>query len=101
MLAALASGAFPGGLAPRRLTSERSAYAKRHGGRGPLWDAKGPPVDFLCVDGGLMNNEPLELARRHLAGADQLNPRGGEAAHRAVVMIDPFPNDAAFVDPYE
>jgi predicted acylesterase/phospholipase RssA len=93
--AALASGAFPVGLAPRRLTNERAAYAARHG-RAPLWKEDGKPVEFLCVDGGLMDNEPLELARRQLAGTGQVNPRGGEEAHRAVVMIDPFPNEAAF-----
>jgi predicted acylesterase/phospholipase RssA len=98
--AALASGAFPGGLAPRRLTNERAAYAKRHG-RGPLWDGAGKPVEFLSVDGGLMDNEPLELVRRLLCGTDPINPREGELAHRGVVMIDPFPNDAVFVDPRE
>ncbi len=93
--AALASGAFPVGLAPRRLSNERACYAARHG-RAPLWDVGGKPVEFLCVDGGLMDNEPLELARRQLAGDDAINPRGGEEAHRGVVMIDPFPNETAF-----
>ena len=51
------------------------------------------PFQFLCVDGGLMDNEPLELTRRCLSGgADQRTPREGEKAHRAVIMIDPFPN---------
>lgn len=98
--AALASGAFPGGLAPRRLTKERAAYAERYG-RGPLWDGAGAAVEFLSVDGGLMDNEPLELARRLLCGTEAINPRDGELAHRGVVMIDPFPNDAVFVDPRE
>lgn len=93
--AALASGAFPIGLAPRQLSNERACYAARHG-RAPLWDAGGKPVEFLCVDGGLMDNEPLELARRQVAGADAINPRGGEEAHRGVVMIDPFPNEVTF-----
>lgn len=93
--AALASGAFPIGLAPRPLTAERAAYAARYG-RPPLWKTDGPPVEFLCVDGGLMDNEPLELARRQIAGAERINPRGGEEAHRGVVMIDPFPNQASF-----
>src|SRR3546814_13401035 len=46
-------------------------------------------------------NEPLELVRRLLCGTEPINPRDGELAHRGVVMIDPFPNDAVFVDPRE
>jgi hypothetical protein len=47
--------------------------------------------NYWNVDGGLMNNEPLELVRRVLAGNGR-NARKGEEADRAVVMIDPFPN---------
>lgn len=99
---ALASGAFPIGLQPRHLRRPASQYAERFdvpvGARFPA----GFPdeYDFLCVDGGLMNNEPLELARRHLAGRDGHNPREGDEAHRAVVMIDPFPNRPAFAATY-
>jgi len=100
VMAALASGAFPGGLAPRLLDRERGDYAGRHG-RAPLWNETGPALEFLCVDGGLMDNEPLELARKHLANADRANPRPGYEAHRAVVMIDPFPNEPAFSEKYE
>jgi hypothetical protein len=39
-----------------------------------------------------MDNEPLELARRELAGEDGFNPREAANAHRATVMIDPFPS---------
>jgi len=66
---------------------------------GPL-----PPnyqYDFLCVDGGVMDNEPLELARRLLAGANAHNPREGDKSTKAVVLIDPFPGDAAFGPQYE
>lgn len=48
--------------------------------------------DFVCVDGGSMNNEPLELARRILAAGDCRNPREGDKACRGLIMIDPFPD---------
>lgn len=115
--AALASGAFPIGLAPRPLTRQAGDYARRRwpipnaeGERWcrlfqpipPYWDLEDDaPYDFLCVDGGLMNNEPLELARRTLAGADRSNPRAAERATRAVLMIDPFPNVAPFTLEYD
>jgi hypothetical protein len=43
------------------------------------------------VDGGAMDNEPLELARTVLSGAFGRNPREGHKAIRATVMVDPFP----------
>ena len=131
---ALASGAFPLGLAPQPLIRKAIDYDGR------LWpiaeskplttepDPDGTPApachcsklrpivplwpdgirladpdptktgadpsyeyDYWNVDGGLMNNEPLELVRRVLADGGR-NPRDGEEADRAVVMIDPFPN---------
>jgi hypothetical protein len=100
--AALASGAFPVGLRSRVLKRPLGQYAQRldFDGKASLPGDPASEYSFLCVDGGLMNNEPLELARRYLAG-DKRNPRPGEKAHRAVIMIDPFPNKAAFPDPYE
>jgi hypothetical protein len=47
--------------------------------------------DYLCVDGGVMNNEPFDLARRHMAGFGASNPRGAETVERSLLMIDPFP----------
>lgn len=92
--AALASGAFPGGLAPLVLQRPWGDYDSRHK-RKPLWTAGDGAYSFLCVDGGLMNNEPLELARQYLAGGlDEKNPREGAQARRGLVMIDPFPNIA-------
>jgi hypothetical protein len=51
---------------------------------------------FKCVDGGVMNNEPLELARQCLAGEGARNPREGDKADAAVILIDPFPSDEEF-----
>jgi len=94
---ALATGAFPVGLSPQILKRKTRDYFGRAEMRDPaMGDGAPEDYDFVCVDGGLMNNEPLEQARRHLAGADGRNPRPGEAAKRAVIMIDPFPNQISF-----
>jgi len=112
--AALASGAFPLGLPARRLELPWDYYRRRRWAVAePLPDGAGslslamrpiapseeaPNVEeglfkFLCVDGGVINNEPFELVRRRLAGGPGLrNPREAEEADRAVVMIDPFPD---------
>ena len=52
------------------------------------------PYPFDAVDGGMVNNEPVDLARRVL-GLDLYNPdtRKGEAA---VLLVDPFPNTGVF-----
>jgi hypothetical protein len=127
-MAALATGAFPVGLAPRALAyafsgSESDVYRMRRwpiptGGKkdengncqcveykqiAPYWPSRpNPPprYDFLCVDGGLMNNEPLELAREILAGAGGFNPRDAESARRAVILVDPFPGGDSGVEAY-
>ena len=50
---------------------------------------------FISTDGGVINNEPLELARRYLAGgAGKTNDPNGDKARRAVVLVAPFPNFA-------
>lgn len=113
---ALASGAFPVGLKPRALRRVAGHYNRREwlvpratadGGGfhlteiAPGWTLDdGADYAFLTVDGGVMNNEPLELARQALAGAEGRNPRGAKEAHRAVVMIDPFPNPVLFDPDY-
>jgi hypothetical protein len=128
-MAALATGAFPVGLAPRTLgydfpSAKDDVYGLRRwpiptGGAKdqygdcrcvdyqsipPNWPgAPNPPprYDFLCVDGGLMNNEPLELARQVLAGAGGYNPRGPNSARRAVILIDPFPGGESVAEAYQ
>ena len=110
--AALATGAFPGGLAPRLLSRSSSTYQERtwpipqpeHASGSPCVQMKQIPpswpgssgdepfeYEYLCVDGGVMNNEPFELARRHLAGGSAANPRAAKHVARTVLMIDPFP----------
>lgn len=118
---AIATGAFPVGLAPRVLShvfangNAGNPYATR------LWDVSADPAavphqckmsqaipthfghlpnnyhyDFVCVDGGVMNNEPLELARKVLASGGGRNARDGDKADRAMILIDPFPSDEGF-----
>lgn len=114
--ATLATGAFPIALRPRTLARPTEDYAFRAAlhPRSRLLEALtvGEPLDPLpawareclpdwtdatagavrvpCVDGGAMDNEPLELVRRALAGWNGANPRKGDLANRAVVLVDPF-----------
>jgi len=108
-LAAVASGALPLALAARVIDRDARDYDKRRwalsapGARSedcsvwkkipPDW-VGGAPADysFLAVDGGVMNNEPVEYARREIAGAGRRNERSGYKANRAIVLIDPFPD---------
>jgi hypothetical protein len=112
----LGTGAFPVALRPRVIRRPRADYEFRGllhprsplAGQtppavGPLpvwaaecrpdWEAGDPdPYRMLCVDGGAMDNEPLELVRRALAGWNGRNPRAGHEADRAVILVDPFAN---------
>ncbi|MGA8989472.1 MAG: patatin [Rhodoplanes sp.] len=103
--AALATGAFPIGLMPRKLDRETSDY--RFSDRVVFEDLNGAthvvePDDsidgeqdypFVAVDGGVIDNEPFEITRRHLSGAAaRHNERAGKYATKAVVLVDPFPN---------
>lgn len=45
---------------------------------------------FLAADGGVFNNEPIELCRTELAGVLGRNDRNGDQAKRAILLIDPF-----------
>lgn len=113
--AALATGAFPIGLAPRAVDRAFTDYrtvdqvgSDRLDPEGNLVFVPTPPVDrppgrperhrFVAVDGGVIDNEPLELARRFLARQEAKNPanRNGVETKYAVVLIDPFPNRAAW-----
>lgn len=114
--ATLGTGAFPAALRPRVIRRPRDDYAFRallHP-RSRLAEEIDPTVDplpvwarecmpdwdegaaeeyrMLCVDGGAMDNEPIELVRRALAGWNGRNPRAGREADRAVILVDPFAN---------
>src|SRR5512134_4036824 len=107
--AALATSAFPGGL-PARAFANMPAFYQASPWCEPAGDASsatkpvinldvpcapGTPYEFWCVDGGLINNEPVEFARIALAGGrDVHNARDPRQCDRAVLMIDPLPDDA-------
>lgn len=65
----------------------------------PAWVDTSPTYTFLSVDGGMLNNEPVTLARRHLADYGGRNERKKEKAHRAVVHVDPFSDQMPYEAP--
>ena len=117
---ALATGAFPVGLRPRLIERESAGWyrnaecvgyedwRRRQGAFIPIPPdssfGDGAPYRFVAVDGGTINNEPLELARRYLAEPDPGHPHNvqdGVKAVRAVVLVAPFPNYRAAPPPDE
>jgi len=110
---ALGTAAFPAGFVPRALERPLGQYAYRvvgvpgHGGDArmewlrPDWDALAGPggldpvYRFPVVDGGTIDNEPIELTRTALAGVLGRNPRNGLEARRAIVLVDPFADPTA------
>jgi predicted acylesterase/phospholipase RssA len=102
--AALATVAFPFLFEQRRIGRPNTDYDYRfayyESPDAPVYAAGFPGarrehMSFEALDGGVMNNEPFELAHDALAGTRGQNPRAGKDAKRAVILIDPF------VDPME
>jgi hypothetical protein len=62
----------------------------------PKWDTltAGEPdpnrVNFVSVDGGTVNNDPIDIVRTALAGWNGRNSRDGSKADRAVILVAPF-----------
>ena len=118
---ALATAAFPIGLNPRTLSRPLTHYQYRLNGAPPSggpaaprywplvpdwgaiqdWSGGGIPdiMTFKVVDGGVCDNEPIELVRTALAGISGNNPRDGLSANRAVLMIDPFAGASTMAAP--
>ena len=106
---ALASGAFPVGLASRKLSFSWEQYQKRRypipGGLGLDITPDFPPnaglhsgaFVFEGVDGGLVNNDPFDYAQYALFGGPASGPAPGKTVERAIVMIAPFPEPPAFL----
>ncbi|CAK0751136.1 putative PNPLA domain-containing protein [Gammaproteobacteria bacterium] len=116
--AILASAAFPIGLAARKLKKNPNIYHHQYwpipqsatldpiqppgvirynllmeeGRIPPSFPEQHDDYFFAAVDGGITNNEPVEFARRRLAGGRINNPRNLIDADAAVLMIDPFPD---------
>jgi hypothetical protein len=106
---ALASGAFPVGLASRKLSFSWEQYQKR---RYPIPASLGVAIKpdfpahaglhsgafvFESVDGGLVNNDPFDYAQYALFGGPASGPAPGNTVDRAIVMIAPFPEPPAFL----
>ena len=115
--AAKATGAFPIFLAPRFLVREKSEYAI------PRWESVNPaarnsqtviapawpknmpdPFQTLNVDGGVIDNDPFDLAHDYLASVNtsrkaasgNTNPRAMSDADAAVISVAPFPSTYEF-----
>lgn len=104
---AIATGAFPFGLAPRQLRGIPTPYVKsmvqrmfaksvqgneskgeKIASNSLNIGVEGPDFNFFAVDGGAVNNEPFGEVIRALdeKGIDL------EEKNYAILMIDPFPN---------
>jgi Patatin-like phospholipase len=106
--AALTTSAFPFGLRAREVSVASADIRRRalpfDAGKFAASLAQSEPpafptAQFVCVDGGALNNEPFELVRwtiRDLREAQ--NPRDPIKANRAVILIAPFPPEAKLAD---
>jgi Patatin-like phospholipase len=114
--AAIATGAFPVGLASRLIKRDTDEYKTRIAKDGrdisglmKLDTNQNQPYHFVAVDGGTLNNEPLELARsvwekfteeekatitsyQKLEEARAAMRARVDAKGYALVLIDPFPD---------
>lgn len=106
---ALASSAFPIGLASRQIEAPIEHYLKRNY---PMpvparvsikpafpaeWLASVKEFQFLNVDGGLINNNPFDYAQYALMGNATAGNTSGATADSAVIMVAPFPEPPAFL----
>lgn len=110
--AALGTGAFPIGLLPRQVDRKWFqcdplilAQSSGKDGRVAILpvQASATPSDFyscVVVDGGAFNNEPFDIARTYLAGILGSNPRTGNDANRAVIMVDPLITPSTTADDF-
>jgi hypothetical protein len=107
--AALASGAFPVGLASRSLSFAWPYYLKR---LYPIETRSGlairpdfPPeilgeidtFNFESLDGGIVNNNPFDYAQFALIGGPSGAPTNGTVVERANIMVAPFPEPPKFL----
>lgn len=102
--AARGSSAFPVGLPPKVIARDPQHYRYRYAiidGQPqwlqPAWPWMIPvgsgPTDlynFLAVDGGCFNNEPISYAADWLEGIQGTREDAGDKAHRAILLVDPF-----------
>ncbi|HSL71513.1 MAG TPA: DUF3376 domain-containing protein [Longimicrobiales bacterium] len=88
-VSAIASGAFPGAFTPRRVKRARDEYGN------VVWN-DGPESEMWYIDGGVLDNEPLGLAK-------SLVEEDAQHIHRdyRYLLIDPYlnPSDAPYRGP--
>ena len=107
---ALASSAFPVGLAPRQIAAPLADYENRSYplARGaatlkpsfpPAWSTNlgQNGFVFLNVDGGVVNNNPFDYAQFALMGDATADEKTADTADRAVIMVSPFPEPPDFL----
>jgi hypothetical protein len=111
--AVIGTGAFPIGLPARLIERQTSDYQSRAwpfrvdkrrqlDNLRPKWPERADgtseyPVLYAGSDGGLIDNEPFELAHwTIMKRAGTPNETSAEKADRAVLMIDPFPTPSSF-----
>ncbi len=106
---ALASSAFPIGLASRGIDVPLEQYKCR---KYPIQVTQGVSIEpdfpeawlssaksfaFLNVDGGLINNNPFDYAQYALMGGYEAGKADGAISDSAVIMVAPFPEPPAFL----
>ncbi len=107
--ALLATGAFPAAFQPLKLERDAGLYHRRlywmqnddlvsMGWRPipPNLPQPGDAYAHYTVDGGTLNNEPMDIARKALADKTGRNERDAKKASRVLLMVDPFPNSVEF-----
>ncbi|WP_281232918.1 patatin-like phospholipase family protein [Flavobacterium gelatinilyticum] len=118
-VAAVATGAFPVGLKARLIERDTTEYKERIekngrdiSGKLKLDTKTGIAYPFVAVDGGVLNNEPIELATSVWASKDEpqativdcvnnikgiriQNKDNLKPGKNALIIIDPFPNFAS------
>lgn len=108
---ARASGAFPGGFPPVRLTRPAIHYewrgvslpgppdengvraAAQPGRLRPNWaegDLSGDEYEYDAVDGGVLNNSPFALVHGRMAGLGKGLPRDELSPRAAIIVMDPL-----------
>ncbi|MCX7373464.1 MAG: patatin-like phospholipase family protein [Alphaproteobacteria bacterium] len=113
-LNARGSGAFPGGFPAVRLKRPAADYQWRAlmlpagGGKDaepmllkPAWPGGKPPDPYAydVVDGGAINNSPIELVRQNMAGLGNSLQRDGMQSRALVLVLDPFAATSAIAAP--
>jgi hypothetical protein len=96
---AMATGALPVVLRQRKLAQDKDVYVWRTITYSedqmtvwapPWWSGESQKLEFTASDGGFTHDPPFEHARKRLAGLEGRNPRDGDKANRALILIDPL-----------